>query len=381
MKLHNYNAPGLLSLGASLLFLLMGGGCSRGGRTAQPAPLNEPIRVSTAVRKDVPIQIRTTGFVTPFASIAIKSRVDGEVQQALFNEGDPVKRGETMFAMDSRLLEANLRQAQANLQRDEALSASAVTEAQRNQALFQEGIGAAELAEQTRAAADAFQATVAADRVAVEKAQLQRSFCRITSPIDGRVAKLLAGAGNLVRNNETLLAIVNQVRPVYVDFLVPKEQLPTIQEKMASGQLNVSAAILDNSSDSATGKLVFMDHTGDSATAMVSLRARFANDEEALWPGETVNVTLTLATLSNAIVVPASAVQTDQTGRYLLVVKPDLVVERRPVAAYNCTFGETIIESGVQAGERVVSSGQARLTPGKRIKIQSQAGDALAGMP
>ena len=171
------------------------------------------------------------------------------------------------------------------------------------------------------------------------------------------------------------------MRPVYVDFSVPEEQLPAIQEQMKNGQLNVNAMIPGTSGKSATGKLLFVDNAADPDTAMVALRARFANDDETLWPGETVEVTLTLATLTNVVVVPSCAVQSGLAGPYLLVVRPDLTVERRPVTLGNRFGKETIIASGIQAGERLITSGQKDIAPGKQIKIQADNGHFLARTP
>ncbi len=378
MNAFNHHIPPVLSIGASLLLLLAAIGCSRSEKSPLSAKSNDPVRISIAVGKDVPIRIRATGYVAPFASIAVRSRVDGELKQALFSEGDEVKRGETILVLDSSLLESALRQAEANLRRDEALFASAEAEAHRNEVLFNEGIAPAELTGLSSAAADASQAVVAADQIAVENAQLQLSFCRIAAPIDGRMGKLLADEGNLVRKNETVLAIINQTRPVYVDFQVPEEELPVVQNELAKGPLNVNATMLGNTSETATGKLVYIDHTADRETATIPMRARFPNDDEAFWPGETVNVNLALTAPANAVVVPSSAVQADPTGQYVLVIGPDLVVERRLVDIYARAAGETIIKSGVAAGEKLVSSGQGGVTPGQRIKIHLPARNYLA---
>lgn len=368
-----------LSLGLSLVVTVVG--CSHSAKKELAAKASDPIQLGLAVTKDVPIQIQGSGHVTPFASIAVKSQVDGKLERALFNEGDELKRGETILVLDSRLPESVVRQAEANLRRDEALAASAEPEAHQNEVLFKEGIGTAELAEETRAAAEASQVTVAADKVAVENAQLQLSFFRIASPIQGRVGKLLVDVGNSVRSYETVLAVVNQTRPTYVDFLVPEEQLPPLQERLKNGVLDVTATIPGNPGKSATGRLLFVDNVADTETAMVSVRARFANDDETLWPGETVEVTLTLATLTNAVVVPSSAVRLGLSGPYLLVVKPDLTVERRPVSAGNRAGGETIIASGLQAGERLITAGQERVTPGKHIKLHAETSHAFASSP
>jgi len=207
MKLSN---DGMLVLGLGMSLLLTVAACSRSAKTGRSAKSNDSIQLGVAVAKDIPIQIQGSGHVTPFATVSVKSRVDGELKRALFNEGDELKRGETILVIDSRVAESAVRQAEANLQRDQALAASAEAEAHQNEVLFNEGIGAAELVEQTRAAADASQATVAADKVAVENAQLQLSFCRIASPIRGRAGKLLTDVGNAVKSEETTLAVVNQ---------------------------------------------------------------------------------------------------------------------------------------------------------------------------
>ena len=277
MKL-SYNQILVLSLGLSLVLTVVG--CSRSAKTARSAKSSDSIQLGVAVSKDVPIQIQGSGQVTPFATVAIKSRVDGQLERALFNEGDELKNGDTILVIDSRVPESVLRQAEANLLRDEALATNAEAEAHQNDVLFKEGIVPAEQPEQTRAAADAFQATVAADKVAVENAQLQLSFSRIASPITGRVGKLLVDVGNLVKSDETILAVVNQTRPIYVDFLVPEEQLPAIQERMRNGELSVNEMIPENPGKSSTGKLLFINNAVDTETAMVPLRARFANDDE-----------------------------------------------------------------------------------------------------
>jgi len=368
-----------LSLGLSLMLTVVG--CSPGAKKELAAKASDPIQLGLAVTKDVPIQIQGSGHVTPFATIALKSQVDGKLERALFNEGDELKRGETILVLDSRLPESAVRQAETNLQRDEAIAASAEAEAHQNEVLFKEGIGTAELAEETRAAAEASQVTVAADKIAVENAQLQLSFFRIASPIQGRVGKLLVDVGNSVRSYETVLAVVNQTRPTYVDFLVPEEQLSALQERMKNGEIQVTTTIPGNPGKSATGKLLFVDNVADTETAMVSVRARFANDDETLWPGETVEVTLNLATLTNAVVVPSSAVRSGLSGPYLLVVNPDLTVERRPVTTGNRAGGETIIASGLQAGERLITAGQERVTPGKHLKIHAETSHAFASSP
>jgi len=194
--------PQTLVLSLGMLLMLTAVGCSRRAKAQRPAKSNNSIQIGLAVIKDVPIQVRASGRVTPFSSVAVKSQVDGELERALFNEGDELKLGETILVIDSRLAESAVRQAEENLLRDKSLAASAEAEAHRNEILFKEGIGSAELAEQSRTAADASRATIAADEVALENAELELSFCRIASPIPGRVGKPLVDVGNAVRSNE-----------------------------------------------------------------------------------------------------------------------------------------------------------------------------------
>jgi multidrug efflux system membrane fusion protein len=378
MKL-SHNPILVLGFGLSLALTVVG--CSRKANKELAAKTTDPIQVGVAVTKDVPIQIRASGHVTPFATVAIKSQVDGELERALFNEGDEVKRGDTILVIDSRLLESTLRLAEANLARDEAIATNAEEEARQNRILAKEGIVAAELAEQSRTAADAAEITVAADKVAVENAQLQLSFCRITSPIPGRVGKLLVDAGNSVRGYETTLAVVNQMRPAYVDLLVPEEQLPAIQSRMQDGEVNVTTTSPANRGKTSSGKLLFIDNVADRDTGMVAVRARFGNDDEALWQGETVEATLTLSRLTNVVVVPSSAVRSGLTGSYVLVVRPDLKVESRPVTTGNRFGIETIIASGLAPGERLITSGQEHVTLGKPIKVHAEASHSFASMP
>jgi len=219
----------LLPLWAAIA--LASAGCTRESaqpseRTRRQAPVSAaPVTVAVAVSKDVPLQIPAIGHVAAFATVAIRSRVDGQLERALFKEGEEVKQGQTIFTIDPRPFEAALHQAEANLAKDAALATNAVVEARREETLFQEGIVPADSSDQARAAADAAQATVVADVAAVESARLQLSFCTITSPIDGRAGKLLVNAGNIVKNNDTVLLVLNQTRPIYLDFSVPEREL------------------------------------------------------------------------------------------------------------------------------------------------------------
>ena len=373
-----------LGAGRSLalpLLLAVVAGCSRGARTANsPVPV-APVRVVEAEGKDVPDQVQAIGHVTAFATVAVKSLVDGQLASALFQEGDAVKQGEMILKMDPRGFEATLHQAEANLAKDAALATNTLVEARREETLFNEKIVATDVAESARAAAAAAEATVLADQAAVESARLQLSYCTITSPINGRAGKLLVNAGNMVKNNDTVIVTLNQTRPIYVDFAVPEQELSSIREHMANGALKVEATVPDHETNTSVGELRLMDNTVDPTTGTVPLRASFSNDDERLWPGQFVNVALTLATRTNAVVVPSQAVQVGQQGQYLFVVKSDLTVELRPIVIGNRIGEESVITSGVRPGEKLVTTGQLRLVPGMRVQIQNQSGNSVARLP
>ncbi len=318
----------------------------------------------------MPVKVQAIGHVVASATVSVKSLVDGQLERALFDEGEEVKPGQTILTIDPRSFEAALHQTEANLARDAALATNAAVEARREATLFKEEIVAADADDSAQAAAGAAQATVVADKAAVENARLQLSYCTIASPIDGRAGKLLVNVGNIVKNNETALVVLNRTRPIYVDFSVPEQELAAVREHMATARLNVEASVSAHETNVVVGELLLIDNTVDAATGTVPLRASFANDNEALWPGQFVNVAVTLTTQAKAVVVPSQAVQVGREGQYLFVVRPDSTIEARAIVAGKRIGEETVIESGVRAGERLVTTGQLRLAPGMRVQIQ-----------
>ncbi len=235
-----------------------------------------------------------------------------------------------------------------------------------------------------RAKVATFKASVAADQAAIASAKLQLSFCSITSPVDGRMGLLLVDAGNMVKNNDTILVIVNQTRPIFVDFAVPERSLQEVRAAAARGHLRVQAATPQHPEKAAVGELEVVNNQVDTTTGTLLLRAKFANEDERLWPGQFLNVTLTLGELTNARVVPSQAVQSSQSGDFVFVVKPDETVEKRMVTTGPQRGNETVIAHGVKAGETVVTDGQLRLVPGAEVNVQTpgqRAGGTPAGGP
>ncbi len=331
-----------------------------------------PVSVGEVIQKAVPLQLRAIGNVQAYSTVSIKSQVEGTLARVYFKEGQDVKKGELIFLIDPRSFEAALRQAEANLARDTAQAANARIDERRFADLYREGGVSQQQYDQARTNATALEATVQADRSAVETAKLHLGYASIRSPINGRTGNLLVHEGNLIKANDAdhPLVVINQVRPIYVSFSVPEQELPEIRRYMASGSLKVEAMTLGREGRQPQGDLTFVDNAVDRTTGTVELKATFGNADNALWPGQFVNVVLTLTTEPNALVVPSQAIQTGQQGPYVFVVKPDLTVESRPIVVHRTIGRETVIEKGLAPGERVVTDGQVHLVPAAKVDIK-----------
>jgi len=331
-----------------------------------------PVAIASVVQKTVPVEIRAIGNVEAYSAVSAKPQMAGEVEQAYFKEGQDVKKGDLLFTLDSRPYQAALHQLEANLARDQAQLENARAQAERYTRLFQEGIVSKEQYDSFRTSADALAAAALADKAAIERAKIDLDYCSIRSPMDGRTGSLLVHPGNIVKANETILVVINQITPIYVSFSVPEQDLAEIKQRMAAGSLPVEALIPDGELHPVPGTLTFVDNAVDNTTGTIRLKGTYANTEGRLWPGQFVNVVLKLTSRPNAIVVPSQAVQTGQSGPYVFVIKPDLTAESRPVTAGSTVGGETVIEKGLQPGETVVTDGQLRLAPGTKVEVKRQ---------
>ena len=327
--------------------------------------------VVTAVQKSVPLQLRAVGNVEAYNTVSVKSQVTGVLQRAHFKEGQDVKKGQMLFTIDPRPLEAALKQAEANLARDSAQLRNLREQVKRYAELVEKNYVSREQYDQIKTNADAAESVVDADKAAVENAKVQLSYCYIYSPIDGRVGSLLVNEGNLVRVNDGApLVVINQVNPINVTFAVPEVNLADLRRHMAKGQLQVDASFAPEEARPEHGKLEFVDNAVDRPTGTVKLKAVFSNSERRLWPGQFVNVALTLATEAGAVVIPSEAVQVGQEGQHVFVVKEDQRVEVRPVTIGRTNEGEAVIAKGLMAGEQVVREGQFLLGAGSRVEIR-----------
>jgi multidrug efflux system membrane fusion protein len=330
------------------------------------------VTVAAAVQRDAPVTLRAIGNVAAYSTVSLKAQVEGRVARVYFAEGQEVKRGDLLFALDARPFEAALRQAEGNLARDRAQAENARVEADRFARLMKEGVVSQDEDDQAHARAASLDATVTADQAAVESARIQLQYCSIASPIDGRIGQILVHEGNVVKANETEMAVINQLRPIYVEFSVPQQELDTIRARMAGGELPVEA-LRPAAEDPVAGTLSFINNTVDTASGTVLLKAVFPNANEELWPGQFVTVALRLATRHDAVMVPSRAVQTGQDGKFVFVVQPDGTVASRPVSVGQSVGQDVVIEQGVTAGEQVVTEGQLRLAPGVRVQVKEES--------
>lgn len=358
-----------------------------------------PVEVAPVVQKTVPVQLRIIGNVQAYSTVTLKSRVPGQIMRVYFTEGQDVTKGELLFMIDPRPFEAALKQAEANLERDlahvkqaesnlvrdMAQEKNAKADADRYQMLFEKGVVARQqydkfrtdwealvaTVEADRAAKANAEATVLADRAALENAKLQLSYCSIHSPMEGRTGSLIVQEGNIIKENDANLVVINQINPICVSFSVPEQYLGDMKKYMRAGTLKVEAIVPNNEGAPHQGFISFVDNAVDTGTGTIKLKGTFTNKDRRLWPGQFVNVVLKLTQVLNATVVPFQAIQTGQQGQYVFVVKTDLTVETRSIVSGFTLDNETVVQKGLQPGEIVVTDGQLRLYPGAKVEINT----------
>ena len=356
-----------------------GAGGGRGGRGGGRGDQVVPVTVAQVVQKSMPIEIRVIGSVEAYSVVSVHAQVTGQLREVNFKEGDDVKKDQLLFALDRRPLEAALLQAQANLQKDVAQAANARAVAQRYADLAARGIATTEQVETSRSTSAALEATVEADKAAVENATVQLQYATISSPIAGRTGALMVHEGNLVRAQDTSpLVVINQVAPIYVSFAIPEARLPELKHFMALGPLAVEAKPPNDEQPSSHGQITFVDNNVDQTTGTIRIKATFTNEDHRLWPGQYVNVAVALTKDPTAVVVPTSAVQVGQQGEYAYVVKSDHTVEYRPVVVERAAGLDTVIKSGLKPSEIVVTDGHLRLVAGSRVSIKGDESQQVA---
>ena len=349
-------------------------GCTAGGAEppkAAAAPAAVPVTTGAVVKKEMPLEIAVIGAVEAHATVAVRAQITGALTSVNFREGEDVTANQVIFELDRRPLEATLHQAEANLQRDTAQSLNANLIVQRHEALVKRGISSREVLDTARATATALEATLAADRAAVENATVQLQYATIRTPISGRTGALMVHEGNLVRaNDQTPLVVINQITPIDVSFAFPEALLPDLRRYMAQRTLSVVARPSNSDGPAAYGHIDFVDNAVDQTTGTIKIKGSFPNDNRQLWPGQFVNVVVRMMTDAAATVVPSLAVQTGPDGSYVYLVKTDQTVELRPVTVARVAGHETVIKDGLAPGDTVVTDGHLRLVPGSRISVK-----------
>jgi multidrug efflux system membrane fusion protein len=384
-----------------------------------------PVSVTAAVSQDVPTYLDAIGKTVAREVVSIQPQVSGRITNIHFTDGADVKKGALLFTIDTRPFEATLRQAQANVSRDTALKKQAEAnlvreiaqakwgevQVNRYRKLVEQGVESREQYEQLRANLDSLNANAVAvraavrsadeaikvDMAAVESAKVQLSYCYIRSPIDGRAGQRLVDVGNVVNpggssgnsgaagsstsssGSSNALLVIERLDPIYADFTISQNSLAEVQQQMRAGKLRAEVRLPDASDEPVIGQLTFLNNAVENTTGTVNLRATIPNAGHRFWPGRFVNIRLVLNTIHQAVLVPASAPQMSAKGSFVYVVKQDSTAEQRPVSLGQRQGDLVVVESGVEAGERIVTNGQIGVTPGGKVRVEEPANPSTAG--
>lgn len=346
-----------------------------------PPKMHVAVMVEKAFVKEVPVQLREIGTVEGYRSVPIYARVTGQLVKIHFREGQDVKKDQPLFTIDPAQYREKVRKADAGLAQSAAQMRFSRDEAKRYKYLFDKGAVSLSDYENKQAIADANNALVAADRASLENARLDLAHCFITAPFDGRMGAYSVFEGRIIKDTDTQLALINQVAPVYVAFSMPEKDLPDIRKYSALGTLKVTATPGGYGGVPPEGELTFIDNTVNVQTGTILLKATFPNTDKFLWPGQFVNVIMTLDVERNVVVVPERAIQLSQTGKYTFVIKPDNTAEYRIVETDRTVDGLTVVTKGVNAGETVVTDGHFKLRDGFPVEVKSAPAATGEGIP
>ena len=347
------------------------------GTRADAATNAAPVEVSvaTAQRRALPILLTDTGRVEAKASVTVKARQDGQVAEIDFAEGRPVHKGQLLLRFDPAQLEAQVRQGEGVVAKDEAQLTRAQADYTRNQALAEQGFISKSGLNQFEADLHSAQATLKADRASLDNLRLQLDYTRVEAPIDGVAGAVLLPVGGAAKANDTPLLVINQIKPIYVTFAVPEAQLAALKAAMAHGEVPVAATVAGHAG-TLDGKLAFIDNAVDATSGAILAKALFPNTGSELTPGQYTQVAVHLGQVDDALVVPDRAVENGADGPYLFVLKPDATAEIRKVKVGVASGGYSAIVSGLAVGEQVIVAGQARLRNKAKVVVVPAPGDA-----
>jgi membrane fusion protein, multidrug efflux system len=366
-----------LALVLALVICAALAGCSsqqaKSAKASGPPPA-VPVGVATVKQGDFNVYLTGLGSVQAFNTVSLKTRIDGQIMQVNFREGQDVKAGDLLIVIDPRPYQVALDQANANLQKDEAQLNNAKAQYERNKVLYQQGVIAKQDLDTMEASFGTYEGTIAADKAAIKNAELNLTYCYIKSPIDGRIGLRQVDPGNYVTAaGGTAMVVITQLHPIAVVFTLPEDQLQTVATHMKQGTLEVDTYSRDDQTKLATGKLLTIDNQIDQTTGTAKLKSIFDNPDNNLWPNEFVNARLLLETRKNAVTAPASAIQRGPDGSFTYVVDANNTVQMRPVQIALTQGATVVVGSGLQGGERVVTDGQEKLQTGSRVAPQAPA--------
>jgi membrane fusion protein, multidrug efflux system len=348
------------------------GGLWSGGAVAQAtrqnAPRAVPVEVVTAIKKVVPVRLEVLGSVTPIAGVVVKSRVDSEITGVHFGDGALVREGDLLFTLDSRTLEAQVRQVEGLLAGAKANLEQAERDVARYTELLAKNATTLVTLQNARTQTNIFRASVDSNTAQLENLNVQLSYCNIRAPITGRASMAMVKLGNFVRAGDATLATIIQTAPVYVTFSLPQGNLPDLRQSLANESATIEA-IIPGESRRANGQVTMIENSVDAPTGTVPVRATMPNTDELLWPGTLVTVQLTFREEA-AVTVPSTAIQLSQTGSYVFVVKGEVAIVQ-PVEVARVLGSESVLTSGLEGGETVVVNGQLLLSNGTKVAIRA----------
>jgi multidrug efflux system membrane fusion protein len=365
-------ATAVIAVGAIVVAMRWFGPSTGAVAQGPPSAQARTVAVETApaARKKTPLIVEGLGTVTPMASVAVRSRIDNEIVGIHFSDGALVKKGDLLVTLDTRAIEAQIKQAEGQLARDQAQLDGAERDVRRYSELVPRGATPQTNLDNAKTQADTFRAAIKTDMAVLENLKVQLSYCTIRAPIDGRISQAAVKVGNVVRTADpTPIATIIQVAPVYVTFSTPQRNLPDIRRALAAESATVEA-IIPGEPRRANGQVAMIENTVDAATGMAIIRASMPNEDELLWPGTLVTARLTLR-VEEAVTVPSVAVQVSQTGTFVYVVKNATAVVQ-PVTVARTYGNESVIEHGLDGGETVVTDGHLLLANGTRVTVRER---------
>jgi multidrug efflux system membrane fusion protein len=360
---------GVAALALIGVVLLVRGLWTSDGVAARSQARVVPVEVATAERKPMPVRLQSLGNVTPIASVAIKARVDTTIIAVHFRDGAEVKKGDLLFTLDGRAIEAQIAQTEGAIARDKAQLDGALRDVARYTDLVAKSATPVVNLDNAKTQADVFRAAIKADTGLLDNLKVQLGYCTVTAPIDGRISAAAVKVGNFVRQADTApMATINQMAPVYVSFTVPQKVLPEIRQALAAETTTIEA-VIPGDTKHAGGQVTMIENSVDQSTGMVTIRATMPNKDELLWPGTLVTTELTLRVEPQAVVVPSTAVQVSQTGNFVFVIDND-VAKKQDVKVERTVGDQSVIASGLAGGETVVTDGQLLLSNGARVNAR-----------